>query len=202
MAKVKVGISRLNSDGLIGKGQKLVEEMTGNAVYIGQQADLPPITDAVDALIEANNAVIFDGGKVAHANKRICDAALRTLINALAPKVQIASGGDEMKILSGGWDVVKQPEQGELPAMPDNFKSIYTPYDGNVKMHWRGNKLAIYYQLEMLDDKGLWVVATTTSKCTTLVGGLTSGKEYSFRVFAMGAKGASPITDGLVAKAA
>ena len=202
MDKAKAGISRLNSEGVIGKSQTIVEMMTGNPVYVDLQAELPAVATAITNLVDANNEAKFVGGKIAHEHKRVCDATLRRLINILLPQVQTASGGDAEKILSGGWDVVKKPEHGEKPGKPENFKSLFTAYDGHVKMHWKGDKLAIYYQLEMLDEQGKWIVAATTSRCSCTVAGFNSGKAYTFRVVAMGAIGASPISDSVTAKAA
>jgi hypothetical protein len=192
MDKAKAGISRLNSEGVIGKGQTIVEKMTGNPVFVDLQAELPAITTAINNLVDANNEAKFVGGKIAHEHKRVCDATLRRLINILLPQVQTASGGD----------AVKKPEHGEKPGTPQNFKSLFTAYDGQVKMHWKGDKLAIYYQLEMLDEQGKWIVVATTSRCTCTVSGLASGKACTFRVFAMGAIGASPVSDSVTAKAA
>ncbi|MBL0126267.1 MAG: fibronectin type III domain-containing protein [Flavobacteriales bacterium] len=98
--------------------------------------------------------------------------------------------------------MVKKPEHGEKPAVPTNFKSLRTAYDGNVKLRWKGDRLTIYYQLEMLDGGGKWIVVATTSKCLHAVVGLESGKAYTFRVFAMGAAGASALSDSVTAKAA
>lgn len=202
MAKVKAGISRLNSEGVIGKGQTIVEMMTGNADYPALQAQLAPISDAITELIDANNDAKFVGGKITHQRKRVCDKELRRLINNLAPQVQTASGGDAEKILGGGWDVVKKPEHGEVPDTPVNFRSLLTAYEKTIKLHWRGTKLAIYYRLEMLDDKGNWVIAATTSRVSITIPDLVSGKDYTFRLFAVGAVGTSAATNTVTMKAA
>lgn len=202
MAKVKTGISRLNSEGVIGKGQTISEKMTGNPVYVDLQAELPALNNAITDLIDANNEAKFVGGKVAHAHKRVCDAKLRRVINDLAPQVQTASGGDIDKILGGGWDVVKKPEHGERPATPENFRSILTAYARTIKLNWRGDKLALYYGLEMMNEKGEWIVVASSSRNHYTVGELTSGKEYTFRIIAIGSNGASPYSDLLVARAA
>lgn len=201
MAKVKAGISNVNTDTLLSRGQTMHKMMVNNPVFATLAAFLVIFKNALDALVLANNEARNIGGRVAYEHKRECELTVRTMINELAPQVQTLTGGDPVKIVDGGWELVKKPEHGEKPEMPENFRSILTGYEGMVKLHWKGSKRTLYYQLERLvGDK--WTVVSLTSRNRFEVTGLESGEDYTFRVVAMGAAGASPYTDELTARAA
>ncbi len=202
MAKVKAGISKLGTEELISRGQTMYTMMVDNPVFASLAALLVLFKTALENLVNANNDARNIGGRVAHEHKRAAELIVRTMINDMAPQVQTLTGGDPVKIVDGGWELVKKPEHGERPATPGNFRSILTAYAGSIKLHWTGNKLALFYQLEQQDADGNWNVVALTSRNRFNVTGLTSGKEYSFRVLAMGSVGASAYTDELTARAA
>lgn len=202
MAKVKAGISKLNTEDLISRGQTMHKMMSGNPVFASIVAILALFKDALDALVAANNDAKNIGGKVAHEQKRAAELAVRTMINDLAPQVQTLTGGDPVKIVEGGWELVKKPEHGEKPATPVNFRTLLTAYEGTIRLHWGGSKLALFYRLEQQDADGKWNVVALTSRNRYDIAGLNPGQEYSYRVLAVGAAGASAYTDELTARAA
>lgn len=202
MAKVKAGISRLTSTGLVEKAGTIVTSMTGNPAYASLQTLLPPITAAADELAAANQAAKFNGGKKEHEQKRVADAALRVLINALVPQVQTASGGVAETILSAGFDTVKRPEHHPAPQEPQKLEALLTAYEGNIKLRWAHDKYADYYQVQMLDEKGEFAVVSTTTRANHTLTGLESGTKYTLRVVAVNTAGTSPASEPIIAKAA
>ncbi len=202
MAKLKEGISRLTSAELVIKGRNIVTMMTGNPSFTPLQARLSAITDACDALDTANQEAQFVGGKLVHEAKRNGEALLRSLIVALSPAVQAASGGDPVKILSAGFDVARKPQRQALPNELDNFQAVYTPFDNAAKFRWLGQEAAKFYQMEQLEEDGSWSVVATTTRTTHTVKGLISGKRYSFRAYAVGTAGTGPASQVVEAKAA
>ena len=202
MAKVKTGVSRLTSAALVEKSNHIVTSMTGNLAYASLQGLLPAITTASNNLAAANAAAAGNGGKLEHETKRKCHAILRALIVDLAPQVQTASGGDAETIVSAGFDTVKPPAQQPLPGEPQHFEAVYTGFEGAVKFRWAAEKVAAYYQLEMLREDGTYEVAATTKRSNFTLHGLVSGRQYTFRVYAMGTAGVGPACESINAKAA
>lgn len=191
MAKLKEGISRLNSAKLVIKVRNVVTMMEGNEVYSTIQDQLPALTTASNALDDANQEAAFIGGKIIHEQKRIREWKLRKLVSDLTPQVQTLSGGDVEKILSAGFDVIRKPERKGVPGEPQGFEPVYTPYQTAVKFRWQGQDAVRFFQLEQLDENGKWSVAATTTRTTHTIKGLVSGKRYSFRIYAVGTAGAS-----------
>ncbi len=202
MAKVKGGISRLTAVLLVEKGRTIVTMMLLNPVYAALQALLPAITTACDNADAANQAAAFNGGKVEHDTKRNCEKVLRGLITAMVPQVQTASGGDVAKILSAGFDVVKQPAPKPVPMEPQDFQAVYTPYDGAVKVRWAVEWAALFYQLQQKKEDGSWELVATTTRTTHTLNGYKSGSIVTLRVIAIGAAGASNPSESVNAKAA
>ncbi len=201
MAKVKAGISRQTSEGVVEKGRTIVTKMTLNPDYPDQQALLPAITTACNNAAAANQAADFNGGKLEHDVKRNCDKVLRQLIMALVPQVQTASGGDSTKIIGAGFDVAKTPQPSPVPAEPQEFQALYTPFEGAIKLRWTVEKVAKYYQLQ-LEYEGKWEMVATTTRSNHTINGLESGKLYTLRVIAVGAAGAGPASESINVKAA
>jgi len=202
MAKLKDGVSRLSSAALVIKGRNIVTLMTGNPVYSGLQALLPAIADACNALDISNQEAQFVGGKLVFEAKRNGEALLRSLISALAPAVQAASGGDAEKILSAGFDVARKQQRHGVPDAPEGLQAVYTPFEFTLKFRWTGQEAAKFYQLEQLEEDGNWTVVATTTRTTHTVKGLVSGQRYSFRAIAVGAAGSSAASQVVSAKAA
>ena len=202
MAKVKAGISRLTSTGLVEKAGTIVTSMTGNPAYASLQTLLPPISAAADDLAAANQAAKFNGGKKEHEQRRVSEAALRTLINNLVPQVQTASGGVAEVILSAGFDTVKRPEHHPAPNEPQKLEALLTAYEGSIKLRWATDKHADYYQVELVDDKEVFEVVATTTRANHMLTGLESGRKYTIRVVAVNTAGTSPASEPIIAKAA
>ena len=117
-------------------------------------------------------------------------------IRELGSYVQALSEGDKDIILNAGFDVRKAPSPyGELAA-PVVVFALTTLYPGRIDVRWSGVKGRTTYELyytagdPLLEDG--WKLLAVTSKNRFSATGLTSKTEFSFRVVARGAAGASP----------
>jgi len=193
---VKLGTGSLSSPALLEKGRTVAEMLDNNAVYPTLQALLPALVLLCDNLEAANSEVLFNGGKVAHQQKRLAEKALRDALKDFAGYVQGISGGDKAKILSAGYDVVKQAGPQPKPAAPANLIVRRTDVLGMLKVKWQRVKGSKLYYLEMQEEGSTaWERVVTTTKTNQVMTGLVTGKMYSFRVQAITSAGISPMSE-------
>ena len=205
MAKftVKLGISSLTSEALVQKGRNVHDSLLLNASFPSLQALLPGLATACDVLEAANQAMEFHGGKAATDNKRIADAALRSLLKDFGGYVQGISGGDKAKILSAAFDTVKERTPLPAPDAPPELRVTRSALAGVLKVRWKGVHGAVLYYLEMMaGEGGQWVRVVTTTRTRHEMQDLTTGKDYSFRVQTVASSGISGYSEVVTQKAA
>lgn len=191
------GVSKLNANGLVAKSLFVETKMAGNANFPTPVPALAALTagreELEDAMVEA-----MDGGKTAHLRKRNAVANLTMLLIEEAAYVTSVSGGDEVKIISSGFDVRKVPTPiGDLNA-PGNLRATFTEFPGRVKLRWDPEYGAysylVYRKPDGADEDAYAVVANVT-RASFEDEGLTTGKFYWYKVVALGAAGPSPASD-------
>jgi hypothetical protein len=203
---LKMGLTGLTSTALVEKGRNHVAMLTGNIIYAVLAPLLVALTAACDALDEANQEVIFNGGKIAYDNKRNCEVTLRAQITNIGEQVQVISGGDKAKILSAGFEVRRSPEPITHLDQPQDLRARLTGYMGKVALDWNVVLGARYYKVFMTaGDPTLatgWELVGSTTKSRFTLEDLVPGKYYSFRVNAVGARTESTYSDNATLMAA
>ena len=202
---VKLGITDISPAELVVKGRNHVKAMTGSTIYTTPTPALATITAACDRLDEANQEVLFNGGKAAYDERNAAEFELRALIKELGGYVQAVSKGDRPSIRDGaGFDVVEPGQPiGEL-APPESLGSRVTNMVGRVALDWKrvyGAKLYHVY-MSTSNDPFNWVLTAVTTKSKLDLDSLDSGKFYWFAVSAIGAAGESSKSDPAHARAA
>ena len=198
MAKftVKLGISSLTSEALVQKGRNVHDSLLLNASFPSLQALLPGLATACDVLEAANQAMEFHGGKAATDNKRIADAALRSLLKDFGGYVQGISEGDKTLILSAAFDVTKQRTPLPVPEAPPALNITRSTELGVLKARWKRVYGAVLFYLEMRAEGATeWERVATTTKANHEMTGLVTGKKYTFRVQAVASSGISPFSE-------
>ena len=192
-AIVLLGLIGLTSKALVEKGRNCVDMLTGNASFTLPTGFLDSITEACRVLEQANEEVLFFGGKVNFEAKRTAEKVLTDLLRELAGYVQAQSAGDASKILSAGFDVRRRGTPVENLGMPQNLRSVLTSFSGTALLRWNVVDDATNYQVfansvdPMQEDK--WELVAFTSKARYTVEALESARFYWFRVQAIGRKG-------------
>ncbi|MEZ4808580.1 MAG: fibronectin type III domain-containing protein [Flavobacteriales bacterium] len=203
---VKLGLDRISPSALLVKARNMVTKMTGNADFANPVPDLATVTTAGDALEAAINAHDLNPGPGEVIDRDVAFAKLKGLVSDLGAYVQAASNGDLELIKSAGCVVRRNAEPvGALPA-PSDVLAQPTAYPGRVEVRWGGVRGRSMYELEFCqgdptDERNWSRLALTTKNRYTAVG-LQSDATYYFRVMAIGAAGASPVSDPARAKAA
>jgi len=203
---VKLGHSRVTAVALVDKSRTNVTMMTGNAAYATPDPSLIEITTAADALDSAIQAYDFSRSRLDKEQRDTGFATLKDLRTRLGGYVQTASKGDQALITSAGFQTEKTAQPfGVLPA-PQNVRALVMPFPGQLEVRFGGVKGRIAYQVFICSgdpkEEADWSLYATTGKNRLVVNKLESDKVYFFRVVAIGAAGASPVSDSATAKAA
>lgn len=195
MAKVKLELYNRTDPDLLDFAETHIADMAGNANYptpAPTAAVFDPLVADFDAKLQA-----FDqaqaAARAATIEKNDARAALEAALTGRGDYVQQASGGDEVKILSAGFQVRSAPAPvGDLPA-PVDFLPTMGDLSGEIDCVWSAVKGARSYLLEWHEHTVTtgWSQAFCT-KSSHSVTGLVSGKTYIFRVAAIGTAGPGP----------
>jgi len=193
--RVKMGINSLSSAALLEKGRTIVEMLTANVAYPTLQALLPAFIILLDKLEDANNMVLFHGGKVAFEAKRSAEGAVRVAISNFAGYVQGISSGDKALILSAGFDTVKERTPTPPPSAPNDLIVRRTDELGVLKVRWAKVPASKLYYLEMMVEGGAWERVVSTTRTTHVMEKLQTGVRYTFRVQAITSAGISAMSE-------
>lgn len=193
--RVKMGIRSLSSAALLEKGRTIAEMLKDNVAYPTLQALLPAFILLLDKLEEANNAVLYHGGKVAFEAKRLAEGAVRVAISNFAGYVQGISGGDKAMILSAGFDTVKERTPTPPPSAPNDLIVRRTDEIGVLKVRWAKVPAHKLYYLEMMAEGGAWERVVSTTRTSHVMEKLQTGVRYTFRVQAVTSAGISQMSE-------
>jgi hypothetical protein len=204
--EVRLGHGRVTFVALVDKSRTNVTKMTGNAAYATPKPALADIATASDRLDTAIQAYDFNRGRVEKEERDNAFQELKDLRKELGAYVQSTSNGDQTLITSAGFETERNPHPlGQLPA-PPNARAKVTAYPNQVELRYGGVKGRLVYKVSYCagapQTEADWVQYTTTGKTRVIFDGLESGKEYFFRVAALGAAGLSPASDVTSAKVA
>jgi len=189
-AKVSINFSsaKYSDADLSSKANFILDKMTGNANFA---TPVPPLAD----LKAANDLYIVSLGKAEYGSKEDTviknnnRTALSNVLKALGNYVQTTSGGDEAIILSSGYDVNKKPSSVGQLDKPENFNVKPGGYKGTMLVNCDVVEFASFYEFEYTEfpssNDSKWIQKTSTKR-RLLIEGLSSGKQYTFRVAGAG----------------
>jgi len=164
----------------------ILDQMTDNAYFPNIEAQLAELR----AKIESYKAALSDsiqGGRLTTAIKRECRRKLEDYLQELATYVQLTCKGDVVLISSSGFDTHKKTASvGQLDKVR-NVRIKLGSIRGSAWVTCNGVDRALFYVFEYceapLTANSVWI-QVTGSRRKILIEGLTSGKEYCFRVAA------------------
>jgi hypothetical protein len=174
--------------GVANKASNITEQMTNNPNFPIPLKELDDMTMANTAYQISLNK-IENGTKedtvIKNQNRLTLEKAMRNL----ALYVQVKSNGNEAIILNSGFDVAgKHVPVGKLPK-PEGFGVKVDVAKGTVVVYCASIANASFYEVEyaeaVADGTRNWTKLTTT-KHKLEITGLTSGKQYVFRMTGAG----------------
>ena len=203
---VMLGLSSIKPSEMLVKVRNMVAKLTGNARYTTPVPPLSEVTLTADMLEAAILAYNLNPGPGERIDRDLAVEKMKGTMVELGGYIQAASNGDLEAIKSAGCSVRRSAVPiGPLPA-PKKVVARTTQYPGILDVSWGAVRGRSMYELEIcLGDPNIaanWNVQVLTSKNRHTVEKLESDKVYFFRVKAIGAAGASPLSDSAHAKAA
>ena len=188
ITKVRIDFSSKNySDSELSvHSTNVLDKIEGNAYF----ANPTPSIQEIRETIASYNASLVKAEK-GSADDRIIKnnwrAKLESQMRELSLYVQIISKGDNVIISSSGLSVNKKPGAvGPLPK-PDKVMIKMGENAGSVWISCSAIPAASFYEFkyaEITADGTLNWVHKTSTKHKVLIEGLTSGKQYAFRIAA------------------
>ena len=166
------------------RAESVSEHMTNNAHF----PDIQEKLDELNTKIESYRTALSDsteGGRLSTLIKQECRRKLEDCLQELAAYVQLSTKGDAVLISSSGFDTHKKAARVGALDKPGNVRIILGPMQGSAWISCNGVDRALFYVFEYcaapLTADSVWT-QVTGSRRKMLIEGLTSGKEYCFRV--------------------
>ncbi|MGB6037345.1 MAG: fibronectin type III domain-containing protein, partial [Cryomorphaceae bacterium] len=186
MAKLKLGIAKLNTADLIFYCNGIESSMSSNAHFPNPAPTLAEITAKREELEELD-IKSSDGDRIAIYNRNTVADELKNMLRKLSLYVSFVADGDGNIILSSGFDIRKEPSPIATISRPAALKAQRSDHIGRVKLKWAPVKNAAYCRIEMTttdpaDEKAKWVIAESTTKSKVYIEDLIPGQYYWFRV--------------------
>lgn len=191
MKKLKVLLSfiQLSVVEKIAFYRNVIIKLTGNSSFENPDASLESASGSVDKL-ESSFLASRDGSHTAVAAMHADEVAADNVFRALATYVDRIAVGDEVKILSSGFQVSKQPVVAQKPTLSVENGS----HSGSVKLIAKAVDRAGAYIWQYSLDGVEWVVGGNSTASTYLLEGLTVAKKYYFCVAAITTEGTTDFT--------
>lgn len=208
MAKVKLELDSKNAQEVLNASSSHIAAM---ATPEGLALFPTPEPTAVDYLVPHNalaagvTLVTSLEGQLTAARAALPGlvADLKVVMEARATYVETTTNGDPSKIPISGFAVAGTAQPiGPLPR-PENVKAAMTPTPGVIRVSCEPIKGTQTYIIEFREhiDGQPWVQIKLSTKSRNDIAGLVSGKNYAFRIAAVGAAGQSPWSDEAVCMA-
>ena len=197
MAIIATNTNKLPIPTKLVKGQDIITKSTGNPNAPGNAASLAAFSNTQADLVAANEAHVAALGNL-DTLMAARTAALdnwKTALNGLAGVTQNATGGDETKILSTGFDVRRAPTPPPPAGAPGPLTVKLNGSPGVTKLSWPPVTDAKSYLVEQSPDPitpTSWVQVDTPTKASCELDGADPGKVYWYRVAAVSPSGAGP----------
>jgi hypothetical protein len=196
---IRPGVDRITPYVLLVKVRNTVTKMTGNPSFATPVPALPGVTTACDTLEAAIAAFQENPGPRERSERTQAFDVVKGMYLDLCGYVQAASNGSLPIIESAGMEVKKSNTPfGQLPA-PLRVRAKATVYPGVLEVLWGGVAGRSGYNLFICSGdpsvEANWSQLVFTTRNRFTVEGLSSFRTYYFRVNAVGAAGASGMSD-------
>ncbi len=198
MATLKKGTSRLTPTGMVDKARLVEKRMADNAAF---PTPIPTLTSIADARVALEVAITaaMDGGRTATAIRRHRFKELKQLLDQLAGYVSSVAEGNELAILSSGFEVRRNGPPAAEPSAPKGLAATLSVHPGKAELSWEPVKEAATYHVQVNrispDEASAWELIAVTTRSRSSITGLASAKVHWFRVAAIGTKGMGPWSD-------
>ncbi len=204
MEKVKAGLRGLTAGDKLIRGRLVYDHMSGNPHYPNPVPSMLELRAACQELEEANLAAL-DRGKLACARKASAVSRMDQYLSRLAGYANSAALGDIQKLMTSGFELVRQAEPRSSIAMPYmHARRVIMP--GQIEIGWTSIRGALMYELERnvnsYGEEECWERVMMTSRPWHVINGLEPNSWHTFRVKAYGTRTEGPFSPVLNVKSA
>lgn len=199
MNELSVGFSQ-DSDASLSAEATLVHTSLTTPPGLTYFPTTTPTTAALKTALEAYQGAIGTENTAANvALRKAKRDALILVLQKLAANLELTADGDMVKLAATGFDFKGKPVRstGPLPA-PQNLRVKTTGTSGEALAKVAAVALASGYEAQFTLDPlaGSWTsIDSVTDSQNIMFTGLSRGKDYFFRVRALGANGPSGWSD-------
>lgn len=198
---IALHLKKLKAESVLALMRNVEAKMTGNANFPDPLVKLADLTAKADALEAAIEEATFGSRQSKLLRDQLLEESM-ALLDAQAGYVRGVCNGDPVKLDSSGFQLAKQPSTPPLNA-PTELKVTRTAVAGMLKLQWKKDKgVVLYYVEQQVEGSDAWTRILSTTRVKHEVTGLTTGKEYAYRVQAISAQGVSPMSEVVSQKAA
>lgn len=184
---VKLGLNNKSITEFVTVARNIITKMTGNTDFPTPEPSLADFTTAVDDLDMANQKSL-NGGSEEILIRDQKYAAVKKMYTGLGAYVELKAKGDLVKIASTGFDH-RKPSQPLAPLeQVKGLAAVPNVIHGMVDLRWKKVTGAKIYAIFMTNDisGNNFTLIGKSSKTKFSATGLESGKQYWFKVMAIG----------------
>lgn len=194
MKKVALSFIKLPVTTKIPFCRNVINGLTNNPSFPTPDEPLANAKAAVDKL-EASELAAHDGSHTAIATRNADEEEVDRIFRILAAYVERIGAGDEVKILSSGFQLIKQPATASKAALA----VIDGANSGSVKLVAKavdkaGAYLWQYAKDAIPDTEAAWTQAGSSTQASFEIAGLTVASKYYFRMAAITTEGTTDYT--------
>lgn len=198
--KVKNGFAAMPDGDKAPRAQLIVANMTGNPHFTTPNPTLLEVAGVITDVTTTTStaAAAAAAARMAFQEKRNAIRALEAVMGQLASYVDNIAAGDEVIILSSGFEVRVPGVPAVIPAMVTGLDTKPSEFAGHFQADWDPSDEGRWYEIQTSTDPNVsasWVAFGTTARTDANVGPLTSGQRCWVRVRAVNSAGPGPWSD-------
>ena len=197
MSQITTNLSNLTVDQKIARGGSIISKSTNNPLVPGNGPTLSVFSTEQAAFNAANTAVqgARDSLRQQLAARDAVEQRWTAACNTLADFTQIATGGNEVSILSTGFGVRAARTPAQPLTAPTALSVQTNGSPGISKLRWNPVTGAVSYLVQCSPEpitETSWTQVATPTKANVEIPGADPGKPCWFRSAAVGPAGEGP----------
>ncbi len=198
--KVALNLRGLGIPAKLQKTRAVAKSLTGNPDYpnpIPTPEELVAIANKTESTFLKYQSLVQETASV-RAILQEEDTLVDTVLTRVGGYVQVASGGDEAKIRSVGFDIKSDSSRISVVGIPLALAASAGQKPGTVALKWkpvRGAHAYVVQVTETIGDAESWKPAAVVTKSKALIEGLKTGTHYWFQVAVTAAVGQGAWSD-------
>lgn len=199
MNELSVGFSQSTSPAVFTKASHIHTALTTAPGIVYFPVTRPTMADFKPAIDLLGGAINTETSPSVAASREANRLIVVNLMQKLAAGLELLADGNLVQLTATGFDLKAKPTRSTTPLPPpENLRATTTGTMGEALCKCKAVPLADSYECASTQDpiNGPWTsIPPVSNSQTILFSGLERGKDYYFRIRAIGAKGPSGWSD-------